>query len=372
MATVLIRKATEKTVKRVVEEIFDLFQVDVRGKRVLIKPNMLGAYPPQKGATTSPAVVRAIVEVCRNQTESIIVGDNPMRALAAGGLEETARTTGILAAAGGYYRNIGLNAEVVSIGSELVDEVPLTPVLKEIDYFINVPKFKTHMLCGITGCVKNLFGLIPGAMKAEMHYRLQHPKALTQFFVDLYSYRKPDLNIVDALTGMEGNGPSHGRVRSIGTIIAGTNGVEVDAVMAAMMGFEEPAKVKTLDIAHKRGLGAIELTEIEIDGELEVIPDFELPIAYVAPKEAPQVMSIEETYETWGKIGGAKPQLIEEKCVQCDACEEICPTGAMKVDPYPIVDEEKCISCFCCAENCPEGALVVPETAHLYESFFGG
>jgi uncharacterized protein (DUF362 family)/NAD-dependent dihydropyrimidine dehydrogenase PreA subunit len=372
MSKVLIRNASEETVKQVVDEIFALYKVNLKGKRVFIKPNMLGAYTPDKGVTTNPALVTAIVEACEAQTDKIIVGDNPMRALGIGGMDRTAELSGIRQAAGKYYRNIGQEADKVDIGSKLVDSVPISRVLREIDYFINVAKFKTHILAGITGCVKNLFGLMPGSVKAEMHFRLQHPKALTQLFVDLYRYRIPDLNIVDALLGMEGDGPSHGRVKKIGKILAGTNGVEVDAVMAAMMGYNPITKVKTLDIAHKEGLGEIDLDKIEIIGDFEMIPDFALPIGYIAPREAPQVMSLEDSYDNWHQIGTIRPMNIEEKCTQCGECEEICPAGAISLDPYPVVAADKCISCFCCAEGCPEGAIVVPENAHLYERFFSG
>lgn len=372
MSKVLIRNASEATVKNVVEEIFATFNVDLRGKRVFIKPNLLGAYPPEKGATTDPVLIKAIVEACEAQTDKIVVGDNPMRALGTGGIDRTAEVTGIRAAAGKYFQNIGSAAETTDIGSQIVDKLPISKIIKETDYFINVPKFKTHMLMGMTGCVKNLLGLVPGSVKAELHYRLQHPKALTQLVVDLYRYRTPDLNIMDALIGMEGDGPSHGAPRKIGKIIAGTNGIEVDAVVAAMMGYAPPTKIKTIDVGHKLGMGEFDLSKIEIIGDFEVIPNFALPIGYIAPREAPQVMSLEESYANWHKIGTVRPELIEEKCIQCGECEDICPAGAISLDPLPTVAADKCISCFCCAEGCPEGALAVPDSANLYERFFSG
>lgn len=370
MAKVLIRNTSEQDVKKVVDEIFAAFNVNVKGKRVFIKPNLLGAYPPEKGVTTSPALVKAIVEACEAQTDKIVVGDNPMRALGSGGIERTAEVTGVREAAGKYFQNIGINATETDIGSQLMKKMPISTIIKEIDYFINVPKFKTHMLTGMTGCMKNLLGLVPGSVKAELHFKLQHPKALTQLLVDLYRFRIPDLNIMDAIIGMEGEGPSHGKPRYIGKILAGLNAVEVDAVAAAMMGYESPAKVKMVDVAHKLGLGEMDLAKIEIDGEFAVLPNFALPLGYIAPREAPQLLSFEESYANWHKIGTVRPLLDEEKCIQCGECEDICPAGAMSLDPLPKVDPDKCISCFCCAEGCPEGALTVPESASLYERFF--
>jgi len=247
MSKVLIRNTDEKHVKEVVDEIFSIFKVDLKGKRVLIKPNLLGAYPPEKAVCTHPALVKAIVEVCEAQTDKIIVGDNPMRALGPSGIDRTAELSGIREAAGKYFQNIGNAAIAADIGSQLIDRLPLSKVIEEVDYIINVPKFKTHMLLGMSVCLKNLYGLIPGAMKAELHNKLQHPKLLTQFIVELYKYRIPDLNIVDAIIGMEGQGPSHGNPRRIGRILAGTNGVEVDAVAAIMMGFPTPGRVKSVE-----------------------------------------------------------------------------------------------------------------------------
>jgi uncharacterized protein (DUF362 family)/formate hydrogenlyase subunit 6/NADH:ubiquinone oxidoreductase subunit I len=370
MSKVLIRNADEGHVKEVVDEIFSTYKVDLKGKRVLIKPNLLGAYPPEKGVCTHPALVKAIVEACERQTDKIVVGDNPMRALGPSGVDRTAELSGIREAAGKYFRNIGAAAVATDIGSQVVDKLPLSKVITEVDYVINVPKFKTHMLLGMTVCMKNLYGLIPGAMKAELHNRLQHPKLLTQLVADLYKYRVPDLNIVDAIIGMEGEGPSHGKARRINKILAGTNGVEVDAVAAMMMGFPTPGRVKSVEYGSKMGLGEMDLEKIEIDGPFEVIPNFALPISYVAPKEMKMSMSLEENYANWHKIGSVRPELVEDKCIQCGECEEICPAGAMSLDPLPTVAADKCISCFCCAEGCPEGALQVPESSNLYERFF--
>jgi NAD-dependent dihydropyrimidine dehydrogenase PreA subunit len=135
---------------------------------------------------------------------------------------------------------------------------------------------------------------------------------------------------------MEGDGPSHGELREVNKIIAGTNGVEVDTVIAAMMGFT-PSRLKFLEMANNLGLGQIDLNKIDIVGDFEILPDFKPPLTYLTTK--------------------VRVELDEEVCTQCGTCEEVCQAGAMRLDPYPTVDNEKCIYCFCCSEGCPEGAL---------------
>ena len=127
-----------------------------------------------------------------------------------------------------------------------------------------------------------------------------------------------------------------------------------------------------IDVANKLGLGELDLSKIEIDGEFAVIPNFALPIGYVAPREAPQVMSFEESYANWHKIGTVRPQLDEEKCIQCGECEDICPrrrhVSRSPADGGP----GQVHLLLLLRRRMPEGALTVPESASLYERFFTG
>lgn len=366
MSKVLIREATYEKVADVIEEVFDAFQVDLRGQKVLLKPNICAPFPPESAVTTHPAVVKAVLDKVLTMTRDVVVGDNFIISPATGRLDETARTSGILEVCGEYYCNPAQDSELTDIGSSLVDKVMFSRQPKEADFIINLPKFKTHILPGISLCIKNLFGYVPGAHKARMHFVCQKPKALSQFFVDLYKYATPKLNIMDAILAMEGDGPTHGNTRPVGKIIAGTNGVEVDMVCAAMMGMDPPTKFKMLDIAYKEGLGEMDLSKIDIDGPFEVLPNFRLPTTYVEPEKHPWTM--EQIHDGWGEVMVVRPECHEDLCSYCATCHDICPAGAITMDPGPVIDQEKCIACFCCAEACPEGALLVPKKVPwLYE-----
>ena len=362
MSTVLVRNTTQKDYPDRVREVFQLFNVNVRGKSVLIKPNILSPLPPERGVATDPLLVKAILEVCLEQTDDVVVGDNP------GGLQDsaldTARNAGFLDAVGNRYMNISESAEWVTVESEIVPKALISRKVNEVDYIINVPKLKTHVLTGLTGCIKNMFGTIVGSSKSRLHIETGHPKRFTQFLVDLYRHRPPDLNIVDGVLAMEGNGPTHGMLRHVGKILAGTNGMEVDVVMAHMVGWSAH-EIKTLELAYKSGLGEIELNKIDLVGDFEVLnPPFVRPVTHALTRE--------EAVEIFEAITACRPQLNEELCTMCGKCvEEACPAGALSLAPHPVIDASKCISCFCCVELCPEGAMTVPDTEKLWNMMFG-
>ena len=361
MSQVLVKNATEDQLDQIVADIFNFFKIDLTGKQVLIKPNMLGAFPQEEGNITNAKLVAAVVRKVKEQTDRIWVGDNPMIIQAASGVDEAAKISGIHEAGQGYYVNMGARPRVVSVESEIIGSVPVSEYFLEADAIINLPKAKTHMIAGITCCIKNMFGTVVGSAKARIHHDAGHAKYFSQFLVDLYKFFTPALNIVDALTVMQGDGPTHGVMRPGGKIIAGTNGVEVDTVIAAMMGFPE-MRLKTLQLAEQMGLGRYSLEQIDIVGDFEHWADFELPSTYSAkPKFTFDKEQAAEIHEVWGQVGRLHPHLIEENCSMCGSCAEICPGEAIALDPYPMVDESKCVSCFCCAEVCPEAAMIMPK-----------
>ncbi len=362
MSTVLVKNAAKENYVDRVKEIFELFEVDLRDKSVLIKPNILSPMPPEAGVTTDPQLVKAILDACLEQTSNVAVGDNP------GGLLksalDTAKTAGFVDACGGYYKNISESGAWIELDSEIVQKVLVSTIVDEVDYIINVPKLKSHVLTGLTCCVKNMFGTVVGSTKSRLHIETGHPKRLTQFFIDLYQHRPPDLNIVDAVIAMEGNGPSHGKLRSVGKLLAGTHGIEVDVVAVCMMGWE-PLEIKTLELAHKAGLCEIDINSINVVGDFEVLEPFERPVTHQITRE--------QAVELFDAITSCHPQLEEELCTACAKCaDEACPAGAITLDPYPVVDNSKCISCFCCVELCPEGAMTVPDMSKLWNMIDGG
>jgi uncharacterized protein (DUF362 family)/Pyruvate/2-oxoacid:ferredoxin oxidoreductase delta subunit len=354
MSKVMINPATYKNVSESIDRAFGLFPLQLQGKKVLIKPNVLRASEAKEGVVTNPAVLRAVVEKVETmQPASIIVGDNP-GLFNYGANEESFKKTGLMEAAKGYYRNIGNDSLKVAFNPEFMPEVSISRVVTEADIIISLPKFKTHGLTVMTGAIKNSYGFLPGAQKAKLHKAAGSPERFHEVIVEVFRLRVPDLFIVDAVVGMEGNGPASPDLRDIGMILASDNAVALDAVIATMMGCE-PGRLRFLRKAKEMGLGDYDLTTIEVIGELKLVPDFKLP-----PLGGEAILGNAAVQDLLHSRTIMKPQADPELCTGCGTCVEQCPVSALSMsDTVPQADADLCISCFCCQEICPEKAIAL-------------
>ena len=353
MSRVLIEPADYTTCLPAVRKALQVFPQDLAGKKVLIKPNVLRIAQPEEGIVTHPAVLQAVVQAVEEQhPASVIVGDNP-GLFNYGDNERCFEQTGLMQAAGGYYQNIGTESVQMDFDPTLLSQVGVSKAVLDADVVISLPKFKTHGLTVITGAIKNSYGILPGGLKAKLHKAAGTPERFQEAIVDVFRLRVPDLFIMDAVLGMEGNGPASPDLRDIGCILAADNAVAMDAVMAAMMGLE-PGRLRSLQKARELGLGDFDLQNIEIMGELEQIGDFKLP-----PVSGEYHMANQDIQEMMRTKAGLKPQADPELCTGCGECIEHCPVSALSMgnDNIPEVDAETCITCFCCQEMCPEKAM---------------
>ena len=354
MAKVLIHPAEYETVGRAVDKAFAHFPLPLTGRRVLIKPNVLRTAAPGEAVVTHPAVLQAVVErVEAENPAQIIVGDNP-GLFNYGANEEAFEKSGLMAAARGYYRNIGLESVQMPFCSDFMDPVSLSRAALEADVIISLPKFKTHGLTVMTGAIKNSYGLLPGGQKARLHQAAGSPARFHEAVVEVFKLRLPDLFIVDAVLGMEGNGPASPDVRQIGKILAADNAVALDAVIARMMGLD-PARLPFLTKAREDGLGDFAAETIELIGELIPLPDFKLP-----PLGGEANINNAELQEMMARRSRLLPE-ADSNCTGCGTCVAQCPMGALFLDAenLPRVDADNCITCFCCQEICPEKAIAL-------------
>ena len=354
MSKVMIHPATYENVRPAVDRAFEIFPMELRGKRILIKPNLLRASEAKEGIVTHPAVLSAVVEKVETMDPaSIVVGDNP-GLFGYGENEESFKITGLMEAAKGYYQNIGNDSQKVDFNAEFMPTVSLSKIVLDADIIISLPKFKTHGLTVITGAIKNSYGFLPGAQKAKLHKAAGSPERFHEVIVNVFRLRVPDLFIVDAVVGMEGNGPASPELRSIGLILASSNAVAMDSVMAMMMGCD-PGRLHFLRKAKEAGLGDYDLSAIEVIGELKRLPDFKLPPLggqAIFRNETMQAMIHNRTL--------LRPQADPELCTGCGICVEQCPVSALTMnDDLPQVDADTCITCFCCQEICPEKAMIL-------------
>jgi ferredoxin len=232
------------------------------------------------------------------------------------------------------------------------------PVL-EADVIINVPKMKTHVLTLYTGAIKNMFGAVPGLGKARLHSVAPQPVPFSRHIVDVYSLVRPTLHVMDAVVAMEGDGPSGGSPRKVGAILAGTDGVALDAVASRMMGYPE-GRVAMLGQAESRGLGTANAQAIRTVGDDPAAFDlsgFALPGTrayhfippFVVGALRPLIWAYPEMSREWGCKGDA-----------CALCVRSCPVEAITMtEAGPVVDRKKCVECLCCHEVCPEHAVRV-------------
>ena len=354
MSKVMIHPADYENVRQAVDRAFELFPQDIEGKIIFIKPNVLRSAEAAEGITTHPAVLRAVVEKVETMgAASIVVGDNP-GVFDYGANEKAFEKTGLMEAAKGYYQNIGNESSLVSFNPDYMSTVSISQIVRDADIIISLPKFKTHGLTIVSGAIKNSYGFLPGAQKAALHKAAGNAENFHDVVVDVFRLRIPDLFIMDAVVGMEGNGPASPDLRDIGVILASENAVALDAVVATMMGCE-PGCLRFLQSAKDVGLGDYDLGTIEVIGELKQLPGFKLP-----PLSGEAILGNEDLQTVVHSRTLLRPQADSELCTGCGACIDHCPVSALSMsNELPSVDADACITCFCCQELCPEKAMTL-------------
>jgi uncharacterized protein (DUF362 family)/Pyruvate/2-oxoacid:ferredoxin oxidoreductase delta subunit len=327
-----------------------------RSKRVLIKPNLLGAFEPEKAVTTHPAVVEALVLYFLDKGKEVWIGDSP-----GGGvnMEEVWRKTGMRDIAERHpVKLVNLSAsgfrEVESGGIRF----KLSEVLWQCGIVVNVAKMKTHGLMAFTGSLKNLYGLIPGLVKMEMHGQFLNTQDFARMLVALYSAVKSRItyNLIDGITGMDGDGPSAGRVRNFKLLLGSASIPALDLTAAKMMGFKMNEVPYLSTALHKDGLLP---SRISVPTSFR---DFRLPdvdIRFV--KTSSEIMRLmpKAMQRFYQRFVTAYP-LISPRCKKCGVCVRSCPVQAISpatAERFPKIDTRKCIHCMCCHEMCPHKAV---------------
>jgi uncharacterized protein (DUF362 family)/Pyruvate/2-oxoacid:ferredoxin oxidoreductase delta subunit len=354
MNKVLIQESTYESVKAAIDRVFEIFPLEISNRKVLIKPNVLRASAPAEGIVTHPSILGAVVEKVESlNPAAIVVGDNP-GLFDYGANERSFKETGLAEAARGHYRNLGHESEKVDFHPDFMPQVSVSKDILDADVLISLPKFKTHGLTVITGAIKNCYGYLPGAQKAQLHKLAGNPYNFHKVIVEVFKLRPPDLFIMDAIVGMEGNGPASPDLRDIGVILASYNAVAMDALMARMIGCD-PSKIRFLELAKDDGLGDHDQDQIEIIGELKQIPDYKIP-----PLGGEAIMENAAIQELFHSRPLLKPQADPELCSGCETCVDQCCVSALSMENgLPIVDADTCITCFCCQEICPEKAITL-------------
>lgn len=342
--------------------------------KILLKPNLLAKHPPAHAVTTHPAVLQAVIHACKRRgatAQNITVADS------AGGLYNPAQMKAL-------YQGTGLaaicEAEGVTAYSAchafprsvengvVVGEFDILEPIIEADFIINLPKFKTHVMTGMTVACKNMFGAVPGLKKSDFHLRFPDKERFGEMLLDLLSIVTPDMNIVDGILAMEGDGPAGGSPRTLGLLMASENPIQLDLAVAQMMGLS-PMDVPYLSAAHHRGLCGDSFDASLSRGDTHLLS----PIAnWVLPK------SYQEESRGSTDFSNHAPKLLQplakklthrlashpvvegKKCIGCGKCGEICSKNAILIqNKRAKIQQSLCIRCFCCHEVCPVKAIDV-------------
>lgn len=223
----------------------------------LIKPNLCAETDAFGAATSSTTFLRAVVDIIleedRKASVKIIESDSSGKWIA-----KAFENLGYMKLAE-EYRQQGYNVSLINLSNESTTSLPLNglhfkklhlpTILTQPNFFISIAKTKTHILTHITGALKNQFGCLPDKNKTKYH------KYIDEVIVDINKAVKPALNIIDAITGLEGI--TEGRIRKIGVILCGKQPASTDTVLARVMGFN-PSKIRHITLAARHGLGELD------------------------------------------------------------------------------------------------------------------
>ncbi len=333
----------------------------IENKKVLIKPNLVLAKKPEFAATTHPAFVAAIAMLLHELgARSITLADSPGGPYNEAALSLVYRVCEMAPLSSDILKinnDFTFKAEHIS-GKKLKNYHVITPVT-ESDVIVDLCKLKTHTLTGMSCATKNLFGIIPGIEKFEMHSSFPEIADFSEMLIDLSEYvleNKTFIAVCDAVLSMEGNGPSHGTPKKTDLILVSKSPYALDVIAEHII--EADGVTKHLDAAAARGLVERDRKSIEVIGKSDYSTfDFVKPEGDSFLGNLPNFMG-----GKFAKLFESKPKILTDKCIGCGKCVESCPRHTITVEKrgkkkIAKIHRKNCIRCYCCQELCPIGAV---------------
>ncbi len=343
--------------RRILDSLGGLSSVIKQGSRVFVKINHLSpSSPPDRAILTHPSFTREVLRLLSDSGAELTVGDDIYSRQPDGfslsGYRAVCAELGVRLV---NLKETGF-VEVAVPGKVLKKTYIARPVI-EADVIINLPKLKTHSFAIFTGAIKNMYGVIPHGLRLAYHRRFVRNDVFSQMLVDLFSCVPPHLSVMDAVVGMEGEGPSAGMPKKVGLILGSRDAVALDAAAARVVGYA-PSAIYTTVFADERGLGTADFSQIEMAGErLEDVAVSNFRHSAVAVsffnRRLPSVL-----YAYIQDQLTLIPEVRGEACEACLECVRICPLRAISlVDGVARIDESNCIHCLCCHEVCQYRAI---------------
>ncbi|HOW86117.1 MAG TPA: DUF362 domain-containing protein [Candidatus Aminicenantes bacterium] len=241
---------------------------DVRGKRVVLKPNMVDVSA-ERPIHTDPRLIEALVlHLGDLGAREIVLAEGTSHnrdsedLFRRAGYEAIARRRGVRLVDLNYDDLVPVRS--VNPRATLLREMVLPRTIREAEVLISLPKMKTHKLAGITLAMKNMFGALPGMVYGWPKNTL-HWNGIPLSICEINGTIKTHYAIVDGVIGMEGHGPVMGRAKKAGVLVMGDNALAVDATAARIMGVD-PERVEYLALAHRIKLGSLRPEDIAVSG----------------------------------------------------------------------------------------------------------
>lgn len=327
-----------------------LLPADIRGKNVLLKPNLLLPATPDQAILTHPLVIRAVAEYVLEKGGRPSIADSPAlgtfsRILKVSGLEEALK--GLPVSCHPFQASVAVDCGppfgVIELAREAV----------EAEILINLPKLKTHSQMLLTLGVKNLFGCCVGYRKVEWHLRAGVDRNLfAELLLSIARRLSPAVTLLDGIVALEGEGPGkRGHPRPVGVIIASDQPWGVDLAVCRMLGLKEE---ELPVLAAARRMHLISSSDM-IPGPDLIIEDFLLPTL------EPLLATVGPFDRLLRRHFVARPKADEKLCRLCGECAGICPARAIKMGKTLTITYDECIRCYCCIEICPFGAMMKEE-----------
>jgi uncharacterized protein (DUF362 family)/Pyruvate/2-oxoacid:ferredoxin oxidoreductase delta subunit len=337
--------------------------------KILIKPNVLGPYPPNRCATTHPKflewILKYLIDTKNIDANKIIVGDSSGYST-----KKSFEVSELRKACEKYnVRALSFENDETIKTKILNSEITLPKAVVDSDLIINLPKLKTHILMKYTGAVKNLYGCIPGGLKPKLHGVYPKENDFAKLLVELHNTiikDKETITIMDGIYGMEGNGPSNGKPINSKIVIASKSSVAVDLFASYYIGYnpndiltnrflDDGVEYELIHVNNNKTekISKLRFPSLRSEMDLNNInrmkfkkPDTFYLISIFPPKIVKLIFSIMVQ----------KPKINKRKCRKCKICEYVCPVNAISIDNLKI-DSKKCINCYCCHEMCGFDAI---------------
>ncbi len=330
-----------------------------QGAKVLIKANLVRDMSPDQAGTTHPTVIIALVKLLEKLGAKVVVGDSSGGAYTKGYMNvvyNKCKMTDVAKATSATL-NEDFDFQRAEIGGVKIKNVDICNSFFNADVVINVGKLKTHSFTGYSGAVKNNYGLLPGLVKVEIHSRFPDLWDFCDALVDIeqFSSQKVVLNVIDAVIGMEGAGPTNGKPKHIGKLIASANPYLCDVVAVSL--FDDPFAQPLLQKAVERGMLDKELTNLDFDLD-SLKPDYMADFDRVEVVSTNTFLNMPKWMKRLAKrYLTPKVKINKKRCKACRKCADHCPAKAITIEKLAKVNQKDCIRCFCCQELCPFDAV---------------